>query len=142
MDDLVADYPGALGQLPQLPDDSPEPIGNLVPTFNPTAVNLNSLPTMDDGPTLDDLYNEGQLTDSTDTGFSLGSLQSFLQQGSSSLLGAFVTNPANAATQEQQATTSASLEASLSQLQTSQVFSYLFVGAIIFLIYNVVSSHK
>jgi hypothetical protein len=142
MDDLLPD-PGAMasdGQLPQDGGDSESDIPNLTPTFS----TLQLPGTMDD--TSSDSSSDSSdssltglpATTSSDPGISNNALDTSLlgfgESAANSLLGAFVTNPANAATAEGVANNTAANALTSS----GQLFSYLLIGVVLFLIWGAV----
>ena len=68
-------------------------------------------------------------------GINLGSLLTGAEGIGSSLVGAFVTNPANATTAEGQQLATAQIQTA----ETSQIFSYLLLGLGIFLVFGLIS---
>jgi hypothetical protein len=146
---LADSSPGALG-LDGVDGDLPDngtttdplaTIGNLTPIFSPTLDNLlpsgngmdeNDLDLGSDGfllsPTLGGLIPASpSSTSSVDTS-ALGIFGGL----ANSLLGSFVTGPANAATAEQEALAKAQLTSAIS----SQWFGYLLIGLVIFLVFG------
>lgn len=146
MDDLVGDYPGALSSpSTQVDGDLP----NLTPSFAPQVTDLlTSTPSTSSLPVLTSSPMQ-PLTDSASSGLTdLGSINAnglvtFGEGIGSSLLGAFVTNPANAATQVGVLNSQAAIaqnaaltNAAISTQQTSQIFTYLIFGLVGFLIFS------
>jgi hypothetical protein len=152
-DSILDDSPGALAAagdagLGDLPQDGP--IENLQADFSPTLTNL--LPN-DPAPSI--ITNSQPMDDLTGVGFSPSSLSDAgfgstdgasdisgfpdalgteLSGVANQLLGAFVTNPANAQTQ-------ASLNAANAEIglaQSSQLFGYLLIGLVIFLVFSLI----
>lgn len=125
-----------------LPDDS-SPLANLSANFNPSLDNLlpsdtasSSMP--DSLASFFDNGGDGAYPGATTatiansaSGYS-GSLTNFLGNAGTSLLNAFVVNPQNEATAASAATT----QAELSAYSTSQIFSYLLIGVVIFAIFG------
>jgi hypothetical protein len=133
--------PGSEGDVANLdPSYGTGTIANLLPAlpadYTPTS-------SMDDS-SLTDFIQAEEDGDVSSTGtssnfgssFNLGSigttLASALGTGANSLLSAFVTNPANAQTAEAQALENAGIQ----QAQSSNLFSYLIIGLVIFLVFG------
>lgn len=104
---------------------------NPASTAQPTSA-MGEIPVIDLGITPDGGFDNSGGSNPLDTS-NLGT--TFLNDVSgigSSLLNAFVINPQNAQTQQQ----SALVSAGITSAQTSQIFSYLFIGLIIFLVFG------
>ena len=162
MDDSdLLDDPGAFagqsdgdGSLPQDQDILPPEV--LSPSFNPVLSNLeNQLPSaMEDDGSDDSLLQlnlpsanevDNSLQGATESGISTSldplvpsslsfpsTLTNFLENSGSSLLSAFVTTPQNVKTAEGAALDAGSISSALS----SQIFGYLLIGLVIFLVFQ------
>jgi hypothetical protein len=123
-----------------LPDDSGSDLANLSPTFQPAVL---TVPTVDDPPPssnfqvslpIESVPTATMEDDATDP-FSSLNLQPLLTDAGSigsGLISAFVTNPQNATTAEGQSLANAEI----SNLTTSNLFSYLLIGLVIFLVFQ------
>jgi hypothetical protein len=136
----ILDGPGGLTESTDssLPVQDAGELANLEPTFQPTAVTLPA--------TLMDDYSDSSLTGvpaaSTPSSFASGGLGSldtsglltFGENAATGLLNAFVITPQNVSTAEGAASTAASL----SSAATGTIFSWLFLGLIVYLIFGFV----
>lgn len=162
----ILDNPGAFANEGTLPQDD---IGNLQADFTPSLDNLltgdnnagpsianealqNSGSPMDDIDTTDlaglvagDLGSDGSVNSANDLFGSLGSdglsslnlnpLVTGLSNIGQGLASAFLVNPQNAQTQEQENLANAQV----SSLLSSQLFGYLLIGAVLFIVYSLFS---
>lgn len=142
MDYSILPGPGELNG--PLPDPGTSDLENLTASFNPQPAVTFPPTTMNLGSLLGDAATSG----STDFGWGAnpltgvglssapspstlgGSLLGFFEGTSTNLLNAFVTNPQNAQTAEQQQIASAQVTSALS----SQWFGYLIIGLVLFLV--------
>ena len=126
---VAANYEGDLPQdsgIQNLQTNFSPSLTNLLPDVAPSSPSLSSLPNL---PTsMDDFLGLSGSSDDLLTPAQGTSLLNFGEGLGTSLVGAFVTNPQNAATAEGVALQKAEISAA----QTSQIFSYLIFGVIIF----------
>jgi hypothetical protein len=163
-DDSILDLdPGAYASGSNSGYVSLLPPETLVPSFTPQLTTLENQLPMDDPisenngdsdsllnltlPSLDQTQSSLSPTLSTSSSSDFATtletalpsnISSFLGNTANSLLNAFVTGPQNAQTQEQQALTGASITSALS----SQIFGYLLIGLVIFLIFGFLEKEK